>query len=161
MKLKLFISSFVILALFSFAQAQDLNIAISYLHGEKSKDSHSTEESYAISNYAVAYSVKYSGRKGKKQQDMEKTCTFSEQDLKNIKQTIETKGLNVTDSLFQQSSKTKSYEVYTNISMAINIDGQEYKIRINGDTIEFDDSVLYKNSVFFISMLRKMVEGCK
>jgi hypothetical protein len=161
MKFNLFISVFVLLICASLLNAQDLNIAISYLHGEKSKDSHSSEESFAISNSAVAYSIKYSGRKGKNQQDMEKTCTFTEQDLKNIKQTIETKGLNVNDSLFQQSSKTKSYEVYTNISMAINIDGQEYKIRINGDTIEFDDSSLYKNSVFFITMLRKMIEGCK
>jgi len=161
MNLKLFSSAFVFLALFSFAQAQDLNIAISYLHGEKSKDSHSTEESFAISNSAVAYSVKYSGRKGKNQQDMDKTCTFSEQDLKNIKQTIETKGLNVNDSLFQESSKTKGYEVYTNINIAMNIDGQEFKIRINGDTAEFEDAALYKNSVFFITMLRKMIEGCK
>ena len=141
--------------------AQDLNIAISYLYGEKSKDSHASEESFAISNTNVAYSVKYSGRKGKNEQDMEKTCTFTEQDLKNIRKTIETKGLNVNDSLFQESSKTKSYEVYTRINIAINMDGKEYKINISGDTKEFDEAVLYKNSVFFITMLRKMVEDCK
>lgn len=141
--------------------AQDLNIAISYLYGEKSKDSHSTEESFAISNTSVAYSVKYTGRKGKNQNDIEKTCTFTEQDLKNITKTIEAKGLNVNDSLFQESSKTKSYEVYTRINIAIIMDGQEYKINISGDTKEFDDAVLYKNSVFFITMLRKIVEDCK
>ncbi len=143
------------------ASAQDLNIAISYLHGEKSKDSHSSEESFAISNTSVAYSVKYSGRKGKNQVDMEKTCTFTEQDLNNIRKTIETKGLNVNDSLYQQTSKTKSFEVFTRINIAINMDGKEYKINISGDTIEFDDAALYKNSVFFITMLRKMVEDCK
>lgn len=154
----------VVLAIIFFSavsSAQDLNIAISYLYGEKSKDSHSTEESFAISNTSVAYSVKYTGRKGKNQNDIEKTCTFTEQDLKNIRKTIETKGLNVNDSLFQESSKTKSYEVYTRINIAIIMDGQEYKINISGDTKEFDDAVLYKNSVFFITMLRKMVEDCK
>lgn len=158
-----FLLSFVLaVSLFTASvAAQDLNIAISYLHGEKSKDSHSSEESFAISNTSVAYSVKYSGRKGKNQQDMEKTCTFTEQDLKNIRKTIETKGLNVNDSLFQESSKTQSYEVYTRINIAINMDGQEYKININGDTKQFDDAALYKNSVFFITMLRKMVEDCK
>lgn len=154
----------IILAILFFSGvsfSQDLNIAISYLYGEKSKDSHSTEESFAISNTSVAYSVKYTGRKGKNQNDMEKTCTFTEQDLKNITKTIEAKGLNVNDSLFQESSKTKSYEVYTRINIAIIMDGREYKINISGDTKEFDDAVLYKNSVFFITMLRKMVEDCK
>lgn len=154
----------IVLAVFLFtlsAGAQDLNIALSYLHGEKSKDSHSIEESFAISNTSVAYSVKYSGRKGKNEQDMEKTCTFTDQDLKNITKTIETKGLNVNDSLFQKSSKTKSIEIYTRINIAINMDGKEYKINISGDTIEFDDATLYKNAVFFVTMLRKMVEDCK
>ncbi|HMQ79396.1 MAG TPA: hypothetical protein PKE39_16085 [Ignavibacteria bacterium] len=154
----------VVLAIVFFAAvsaAQDLNLAISYLYGEKSKDSHSTEESYALSNSSMAYTVKYTGKKGKNQQDMEKTCTFTEQDLKNIAKTIEAKGLNVNDSLFQESSKTKSFEIYTRINIAINMDGQEYKINISGDTKEFDDAALYKNSVFFITMLRKMVEDCK
>jgi len=154
----------IVLAIIFFSAvsaAQDLNIAISYLYGEKSKDSHSSEESFAISNTSVAYSVKYSGRKGKNQVDMEKTCTFTEQDLKNITKTIETKGLNVNDSLFQESSKTKSFEVYTRINIAITMDGEGYKININGDTKELEDATLYKNSVFFITMLRKMVEDCK
>jgi hypothetical protein len=141
--------------------AQDLNIAISYLYGEKSKDSHASDESFAISNTSVAYSVKYSGRKGNNQDDMEKTCTFTEQDLKNIRKTIETKGLNVNDSLESKMSKTKDFEIFTRINIAINMDGQEYKINISGDTIEFDESDLYKNSVFFITMLRKMVDDCK
>ncbi|MBN8585947.1 MAG: hypothetical protein J0M37_12730 [Ignavibacteria bacterium] len=161
MKLNLILLFIVLFLTASISNSQDLNIAISFLQGEKSKDSHSTEESYAISNSAAAYSVKYSGRKSKNQQDTEKTCTFSEQDLKNIKQTIETKGLNVTDSLYQESSKTNSFEVYTRINMVINMDGQEYKININGDTKELEDAKLYKNSIFFITMLRKMIEGCK
>lgn len=158
-----YLTSIVLIIIFLSASsaAQDLNIAISYLQGEKSKDSHSTDESFAISNTSVAYSVKYTGKKGKNQQDMEKTCTFTEQDLINIRKTIETKGLNVNDSLFQESSKTKSFEVYTRINIAIVMDGQEYKININGDTRELEDSMLYKNSVFFITMLRKMVEDCK
>lgn len=154
----------IVLAIIFFSavsSAQDLNIAISYLYGEKSKDSHASEESFAISNTSVAYTVKYSGRKGKNEQDMEKNCTFTEQDLKNIRKTIETKGLNVNDSLESKMSKTKDFEIFTRINIAINMDGQEYKINISGDTIEFDDAALYKNSVFFITMLRKMVEDCK
>ncbi len=140
---------------------QDLTVSAYYLLGEKSKDSHSTEETFAVSNSSVAYTVKYSGKKGKNQVDAEKTCTFTDQDLTNLRKTIETKELNVNDSLLSEHFKSKSFEVYTNISLNIVMDGQEYRIRINGDTIEFDDSKLYKNTVFFLTMLRKMIEGCK
>ncbi|MBE2217236.1 MAG: hypothetical protein IAE90_03470 [Ignavibacteria bacterium] len=140
---------------------QDISVSAYYLLGEKSKDSHSTEETFAVSNSSVAYTVKYSGKKGKNQVDTEKTCTFTDQDLTNLRKTIETKELNVSDSLFSEHFKSKSFEVYTNISLNIVMDGQDYRVRINGDTIEFDDSKLYKNTVFFLTMLRKMIEGCK
>lgn len=143
------------------ANSQELTIAIYYLHGEKSKDTHSSTEKIAINNSSVTYSVKYSGRRGKNDIDTNKTCEFTEQDIENIKQTIITKELNVNDSLFSESSKSKSFEVYTNISIAISMDGNEYKIRINGDRLELDDSKLYKNSIFFITMLRKMAKDCK
>jgi hypothetical protein len=139
--------------------SQDFLVAISYLHGEKSKDSHSTEESFAITGDLAAYSVEYKGRI--KKEDNSKTCNFTEQDIKNIKQTIETKNLNVVDSLYQESSKTQSYERYINLEMVIKMDGGDYRIKINGDIKEFEDKMLYKNSIFFITMLRKMVEGCK
>lgn len=153
---------FVLSSVFAFGNtcSQDFSIAVSYLAGEKSKDSHSTSEKYAISGSSVSYSVKYSGRKGKNDIDMDKVCEFTEQNIENIKKTIIAKELNVTDSLFQESSKTKSFEQYTNISIAISMDGNEYKIRINGDTSELKDSSLYKNSMYFITLLHKMVKDC-
>jgi hypothetical protein len=139
---------------------QDFSVAVSYLHGEKSKDSHSSQESIAIGGTSVAYSVKYSGRRGKNDIDMDKVCEFTEQDIKNIKETIIKKELNVNDSLIDENYKSKSYEVYTNISIAIVMDGQEYKIKINGDVQQLDESKLYKNAVFFITLLRKMSKDC-
>ena len=141
------------------ANSQDFLVAISYLYGEKSKDSHSTEESFAVTDNNAAYSVKYSGKI--KKEDNSKICNFTEQDIKNIKQTIETKNLNVVDSLYQESSKMQSYERYINLEMVFKLDGGDYRVKINGDIKEFEDKMLYKNSIFFITMLRKMVEGCK
>lgn len=154
----------VLIFLFALSAAcysQDFLVAVSYLHGEKSKDSHSSEESIAITGNSVAYSIEFSGRRGKNDKDMSKTCTFTEQDIKNIKQTIETKNLNVVDSLYQESSKTQSFERYVNLDMVFKMDGSDYRIKINGDIKEFEDKTLYKNSMFFITMLRKMVEGCR
>lgn len=152
---------FCVISLSAAASSQELTVAAYFLLGEKSKDSHSSEESFAVSNSSVSYSVKYTGKKNKNQVDGEKTCVFSEQDISNLRKTIETKDLNLNDSLFSEHYKSKSFEIYTNISLAIVIDGQEYNIKINGDTKEFDDTKLYKNTVFFLTMLRKMVEGCK
>lgn len=141
--------------------SQDITIAVSYLNGEKSKDSHSSSEKITVSGTSVSYSIKYSGRKGKNDIDMDKTCEFTEPNITNIRKTIETKSLNVTDSLFSENSKSKSFEVYTNISIAISMDGKDYKIRINGDTAEFKESQLYKNSMYFITLLSKMAKDCQ
>ncbi len=158
------ISKVIFFSLFIFLSipllCDDFSVNIYYLNGEKSKDSHSSTEKITINNYDVTYSVKYSGRKSGNQLDAEKTCTFSEQDIKNIKETITKKNLNVNDSLFGETSKTKSYEVYCNINLTIIMDGNEYKIRLNGDVNELDNSDLYKNAVFFITMLSKMAKDC-
>jgi hypothetical protein len=154
------IISFILLFSICPANAQDFTLAISYLSGEKSKDSHSTEESIAINETSAAYSIKYFGRKGENQHDNNKTCTFTEQDILDIRAVIVKKGLNKTDSLFSESSKSKSYEVYTNISISMTLDGQEYKIKINGDTNELNDAKLYKSSLLLITRIRNMIENC-
>ncbi len=159
--LYIFIIAIILLVNADSALSQDLSIAISYLEGEKSKDSRSSEETFAITGNNVFYSVKYSGHKSKNEVDMEKVCEFTDGDLKKIRKTIEAKSLNVTDSLFQESSKSKSFEIYTNIVILLTVDFKGSKIRINGDTDEFKDIDLYENSVYFITMLRKMVKNCK
>jgi hypothetical protein len=155
------IITFILLFFICSANAQDFTLAISYLSGEKSKDSHSTLENIAINGTSVAYSIKYSGRKGENQHDNNKTCTFTEQDILDIKAIIVKKGLNKTDSLFSESSKTIGYEVYTNISISMTLDGQEYKIKINGDTSELSDAKLYKSSLLLITRIRSKIENCK
>lgn len=145
--------------------SQYLGVDVYYLRGEQSKDSHSSEEKISVSsadglNGSGTYSIKYSGKRGKNNEDIEKTCTFTEQNIKNIVQTITVKELNVNDSLIDETSKSKSIEFYTNISITIVMEGKEYKIKINGDTENLGSEKLYKNAVFFITMLKKMSMDC-
>lgn len=140
--------------------SQNLEIKIYYLNGEKSKDSHSTTENISISGNSVSYSVKYSGRKGNNQQDNQKECTFTEQSIEDIKKTILLKGLNSSDSLYQESSKTKLLEYYFNISMDITMNGEYFRISLNGDPNDFDRSNLYVNSISFIDFLRNLISDC-
>lgn len=140
--------------------SQGLDLSISYTNGEKSKDSHTTVESIAIGGYDAAYSIKYSGHRGPEQNDDSKTCRFSKKNINAIKDFIVEKGLNKNDSLFDESTKYKSFEIFVNISTAMTIDGINYKIRINGDTAEIGGKDLYKNVIELINKIRKMIEDC-
>lgn len=158
--MKTFLAFLFLILLVLQNQSQDFKLSLYYLDGEKSKDSHSTEEKISISGYDVKYSVKYSGHRTKSQNDTEKNCTFSEQVIAKIKTTIISKGLNSNQTLTDENSKSKSFERYCNIALDITMDGNNYKIRINGDIEEFKNNDLYKNCDYFAKLLRKLVKDC-
>ncbi len=160
--MKYFFVSFLFLLVLhcSGTKADSFKLNISYFKGEKSKDSHSSNEIFSIEGQTVSYSIKYSGRRGKNQEDSQKECTFTEQDIANIKTTIISKGLNSNQTLTEENSKSKSFEVYCNIVLDLTLDGSDYKIRINGDTQEFNNNVFYNDTIFFIALLQKMVKDC-
>jgi hypothetical protein len=136
-------------------------LKIYYLQGEKSKDSHSSEENITIKGNNVAYSIVFGGQRGENDIDMEKSCTFTKNNIENIKNTIILGELNVIDSLFEEDTKYKSFEQYCNIAIDIELGGNPYSIRINGDIEEFKNKNLYKNSLFLISMIKEMLSECK
>jgi hypothetical protein len=158
--MKYLILIFAILVSVKFSYSDPLYIKIYYLNGEKSKDSHTAEEEFLLNGSNISYSVKYSGRKDKNQEDTEKNCVFTEKDLKNIISAIDEKGLRVTDSLFEKDSKMKSFEIFCNIAIDIKIDNVDYRIRINGDTQEFKNKELYNNSLYLITTIRDLINGC-
>jgi|SRR4030095_5314297 hypothetical protein len=160
MKILISVLFLILMLLPQAAKCDDLKVDIYYLDGEKSKDSHSSEELISIVGHSASYSIKYSGRRDIKQQDGEKECKFTSGDIEKVKKIIIEKELNVTDSLFEKDSKYKSFEIFCNINIDISMDGKNYKIRINGETKQFDDKELYKNSINFISFLKKMIEDC-
>jgi hypothetical protein len=138
----------------------DLYLKIYYLKGERSKDSHFSEEFITIKGHKVTYSVTYSGMRGENDIDTEKSCEFTNNNIDNIKNTIILGELNVIDSLVQQETKYKEFETYCNLSIDIEMGGNPYTIRINGDTEEFKNKNLYKNSLFLISLIKEMLNGC-
>ena len=138
----------------------DFTLTINYLDGEKSKDSYSSSESFSINNYNAAYSVKYSGHNEKNKFEKEKNCTFSEQNINSIKETILSNRINISDSIFSKDSKTKSFERYFNISVEFLLDDVKTTIKMNGDTDELENTELYKKAVFLISFVRTMIQDC-
>ena len=152
----------IILVIFftSVSFSQNLDLAISYLYGEKSKDSHTTEENFAIGGTSASYSVKYSGHKTKNQKDDSKTCEFTQKNVNDIKNFIIEKGLNKTESLIDESTKYKSFETFVRITIDLSMDNQEYKIKVNGDTQEISGKDFYKNVQALIDKIRQMVKDC-
>jgi len=138
----------------------DFYLKIYYLKAEKSKDSHSSEEYITVKGNDVTYSIFYTGTRGKYDVDTDKSCVFSNNNIENIKNTIITGELNVTDSLFEENIKYKEFEIYCNINIDIRMGGNAYSIKINGNIDEFHDKSLYKNTIFLISIIREMLSGC-
>src|SRR3990172_5382620 len=130
----------------------DFSINIYYLHGEKSKDSHSSTEKITINNFDITYSVKYSGHNEKSNFEKEKSCTFTDKEINSIKETIIDKRINITDSIFSEGSKTKSFERFFNINIEFVLDDVKTIIKMNGDTDELEDTDLYKKSIILISL---------
>jgi hypothetical protein len=160
MKLKYLIIIFFLCFTARFCYSDPLYIKIYYLNGEKSKDSHSAEEEFLVNGNNISYTVKYSSKKEKSQEDAEKNCVLNDKDIKNIIAAIDEKQLRVIDSLFEKDTKMKSFEIFCNIAIDLKIDGVDYRIRINGDSQEFKNKDLYNNSLYLIGAIRDLIKDC-
>lgn len=158
--MKISISIILLLLICRFSSAQEWAFSISFVNGEKSKDSRATVENFTFGDSSLSYIVMFTGHRTKDQVDGEKKCKISKADSKMLLDFILTNNLNKNDSLFQKSSKTKSFEIYINIVIAIVIDNDLYKILINGDIIEFQENDLYKKVMQFIDLVRNLTTKC-
>ncbi|MBC7873864.1 MAG: hypothetical protein H7Y01_07710 [Ferruginibacter sp.] len=156
MKILLLILSAILLQ-GSVSRAQAFLVDISYSTSEKSKDSHSTYESFSIKGSTVVYLLKYTGRKGPGQTNVTRSCVFTDEQVRKIQQTITDKNLNVTDSLIIESSEMSSVA----ISIGITRGTKATKIRVKGSPGDLAGKLLYKNSLYLISTVQKMLKDCR
>lgn len=139
--------------------SQELSVTVSYLRGEISKDSFSSNESYSINGTALASSTSSKGRTGDKD-GVPKLCTLEEKDTVAIRNLILTGGFNVSDSLITLE-KLGIPRFFTKISIAITLDGTESTINIDGDTELLAENEYYKNVMRFIMYMRNTAINCK
>ncbi|RPI15000.1 MAG: hypothetical protein EHM58_15090 [Ignavibacteriae bacterium] len=151
---------FILLFFYSLSYSQEMALSISYLDGEKSKDSHATIETFTLGDSTLRYMLNYTGHRTEEQVDKKKTCKISKEDSKILLDFILTNNLNKNDSLFQELSKTKNFEIYTNIVIAVVIDNKLSRILINGDIEEFKDKDLYIKAIQLIVNVRTLAENC-
>lgn len=140
--------------------SQPLSVAVSYVRGEISKDSHSSTENYSINGTALSFSMVNKGRTGNENIDP-KLCTLEEKDTVAIRNMILTSGFNVSDSLITEKNNSDSPKYYTVVSISILLDGAESKIKVNGDTKEMAENEFYQKVVKFVMYLRNVAINCK
>ena len=155
----LFLIAFFLTSTLAAAQASSL--AISYSTSEKSKDSHSTKETYSLVGNTMAYAVKHTGRRGPAQKDMEKTCVFTNSQAESIYQKISEKHLDVTDSLIFNWPGNISPSSSVAITLTLTKGNKISKIKIKGSPDSLKDKTLYKNTVSLIYFIKPMVEDCR
>ena len=141
--------------------AQQPSLTIYNYYGEKGKDTHSTSENISINGSTVSYSVKYTGRRGPNQQNEEKSCTLTSEQLEKINKTISEKQLNVTDSLIITLPEAKGTQVTSNVSITVTIAGKTTKTKCKGDPSDLAGKQLYNNSLYLFRLVKSMVDICR
>lgn len=158
-------SSYIFIVLFlilsNTSHSQQPFLAIYYSYSEKSKDSHSTTENISLSGTTVVYSVKYTGRKGPDQKDERKECTLTNEQVSNIRKAISDKQLNLTDSLVDNSLSDNSYKVTTAITITVTSGNKTTKTKVKGSPSALGSKPIYKNSLYLLNLIRKMLDDCQ
>jgi len=140
--------------------AQQPTLTIYNYYGEKGKDTHSTSENISISGSTVSYSVKYTGRRGPNQENEEKSCTLTREQLETINKTITEKNLNVTDSLIIQQ-EVNGTQVTAHVSITVTIAGKTTKTTCKGNPADLSGKPLYSNSLYLFRLVKNMVDICR
>jgi hypothetical protein len=137
--------------------AGDFKLLINYTEGEHSKDSWSKETTITIDDKVYSYTMEASGHIKPKNED--KNGTFTQDQFDKIKSFILENNLLKNDSLFDESTKYKSFERFTNTMIRIFSDTNQYVTRFNGDVINLEDKSLYKNSIGLINLILDFIKN--
>ena len=68
---------------------EDLELSLTLIRGERSKDSHSTTQKVRISGNQATFDLSFGGRRGPHQKPLQRTITLTKVDLKVIRQRLE------------------------------------------------------------------------
>ena len=127
--------------------------------GEKSDDSWSCERAMSIVGNNLSYTKEcYGSQRGKG--DVSKTCTFSDSQITEIQKLLKSKNLLISDSLSEESAKNKNFRRYVHIGVVINMDGNTFKINVNGDVKALQHKPLYINCYDLINLIQEYTDKC-
>ena len=141
-------------------EVQTFSLSVSYASSEKSRDSHSTKETFSLDGKNLSYAVTYSGRKGPNQIDEKKNCVLTDEQINKILTTLKEKKLNVEDSLIVNPSNIEPPYTSEAITISVTKGSKTTKIRVKGTYVQLANKTLYTNSLYFINVISKMLKTC-
>ena len=159
-KLVLLLSFFLMLLSAQKTAAQIFSLLVSHTSSERSKDSHSTTETFNLTGKNLSYTVTYSGRKGPNQKDEEKKCVLTDEQVNKISATLQEKKLNVTDSLINNLTGMEAPYTAETITITVTKGNKITKIRVKGTSAQVSNKTVYSNSLYLINMISRMLKTC-
>lgn len=144
------------------AHADAFVIKISYLEGEKSKDSWLRQRDYNIDGGSFSYSMSYDGHRTKGEKSESKSCILSDTKISDLQKFLDENNLFVNDSLFDKDEKYSSFERFVNLAITVSYAEKVGRIRINGDISGFKEKDLYKRALRLVDYLEGILSNdCK
>ncbi len=154
-RIKIFFALFIFFISYNQIISGDFKVLINYMEGEKSKDSWTKSTTITVDDYAYSYSSEGSGKI--KNSNDNKNGSFTDEQLSKIKTFVLDYNLNTSDSLFDESTKYKGFERFTNAQILIYINNASSSIKFNGDIKVLEDKPLYKNAISFIELIKSFI----
>lgn len=131
--------------------ADDLEISITLVKGERSRDSGGRKSTITIAQDLIVYELSYFGMAGVRHKPVRKEFKLSDEDKKRLIELIGTRQLLATETL-EYPLADSGVRRYFKISIELKLNGRIGVLKIEGPTnaVQVKDHKLYKNSTALI-----------
>jgi hypothetical protein len=133
-----------------------LDISITLIKGERSKDSHSTKRSITLKGRQLSYDVTYHGRMSGRKEPVHKVFQIDNSEIEKLREIIKQNDL--LNSSKKEFPATGGY-TYFDISMSIRMNGKESSINLNGNprNTEIREDTQYKNAEALVKEIYNII----
>jgi hypothetical protein len=138
--------------------ADDLEISITLVRGERSRDSGGSKSTISITQGGIIYEQAYFGMAGARRKPVRKEFKLSDEDKRRLIELIGQLGLLVKDSL-EYPMATSGIRRYFKISIQLKLNEKTGAINMEGPTsaVEIKEQKLYQNSTALIEEVYRII----
>ena len=140
--------------------SQSFILDVSYYRAENDMNRTTRTETFSVSGYASAYSIKYGGKVMPNEQNEEKTCDLSQASLDEILASVKDNKI-AQNEVFYAKEKTNGAETfYLTIKVNMVLDGSPYEIILDGEANLVKGNKMYLKVIELIKDLRRIIKNC-
>ena len=162
--MKVTISLIVTIAIFTATAigetaADDLNVTVTIITGEHSRDSSSTTTSLTLSNDTLVYEQSYHGTHSGRREPVKKQYKLTNADKTELIALLNEKGLWVTKTI-SKPPQEKGTAFYFELEMRANLKGKQSLVSIEGSRSDSDlhEDATYRSVVSVLDVIYRVIE---